>query len=87
MFQDLNIASRFQVFKGLGKKSIPVSYTAEEFSDVDKIKMVNRVCPFQVYVFDLERAVWWDEERLDWGEIGTNYTGRRIGICHFAEKY
>jgi hypothetical protein len=43
--------------------------------------------PIPVYVVDLERAVERGDERLDWGEIGTYYTGRGIGVCHFAEKY
>ena len=33
--------------KGLGEKRIPVCYAAEEFSDVNEIKVIHRVCPFQ----------------------------------------
>lgn len=67
-----------------GEEFVPVEDAAEEFPDVDEVKVVPWVCPVEVEIFDFEGAVWGYEEGLDGREVGADYVGRGVGVGHFA---
>ena len=81
VFDDLDPATRCNVLVGLLEEEVPVRDAAEEFADVDKVKVIWREGPVQGHVVDLEYAIWRDPFRLYRGEIRADDGCGGILVC------
>jgi len=64
----------------------PVGDTAIQAADMYEVEIVVCVRPFQLGIIEFEFHVWWDEERLDGGEVGANHNRGRMGVSKVAGR-
>lgn len=62
----------------------PVGDTAVQTADMDEVEIVLWICPLQLGIIEFEFHVWWNEERLDGGEVGANHNRGRMGVSKVA---
>ena len=86
MFEDLDPAARLTGRVAFGEEGVPGEDAAEEFPDVDEVEGGGWVGPGEVEVFDFEGAVGGHEEGLRGRQVGADYVGRGVCICHFSVR-
>lgn len=68
--------------EGLLVERAPVADAAVEPADVDVVKGLGRIRPFELRVLEVEHAVWRHPHRLDGADVGADDLGGRVGVGH-----
>lgn len=64
----------------------PVGDTAIQAADMYKVEIIVFIRPVQLGIIEFELHIWWDEERLDGGEVGANHNRGRIGVSKVTRR-